>query len=455
VLYFLRLITTDQRQVNHLVLRVLGELDRRLRLLRGETMGLEQQLAAAQRQRDELRAAMDAGHTRLAALHDGLARLAERQDGLAALHISQRLTALEGAIAERDRWFEQVTERLAGLETGVAERDRWFADLGVRDDRIQQALADVRETSAYLRGQIADRDRRIDALLSEVGAHRVTSGDSPPQPHQPLSQVEAKGTVPLLPAHRVTSGDSPPQPHEPLSQMEATGTVPMLPDEVLDAWAFVEAFRGDEATVREMQRRYVHFCLERGPVLDVGCGRGEFLELLRDAGVPARGIDLSNEMVLRCREKELDVSKADAISYLAALPDGSLGGIFCAQVVEHLPTAATLAFIRLAYAKLHADGVLIIETLNPEALLVHYRWFWMDPTHVRLVHPETLKFLLVSSGFRDLVGLSTPDREAAPMLPPLVLAGPPAELLERFNAATAHVNRLLHGDPDYAIVARR
>ena len=405
VLYFLRLVTTDQRQFNHLVLRLFAALAERVRELRG----MEEVLARG-----------------LARLLDDPEQLAKLERTVAALseqqaELSRRQTDLQRAHDETAALH--VDQRIIALESGLAERDRWFGDLIGRDEAAQHALGELRETAAYLRGQITDRDRRIDALLAEVAAR-----------HGAARPVEAAGAPPAVAA-------------APAPALSA--------DQALDAWAFVEAFRGTEGALRELQRHYVRYFVGRGEVLDLGCGRGEFLELLRDAGIAARGVDLSNEMVLRCREKELDVQKAEALSFLAALPDGSLGGIFCAQVVEHLDAATVLALIQLAYAKLRPDGVLLIETLNPECLLVHYRWFWMDLTHVRLIHPETLKFLLVSHGFRDLEGLFTTDREPAPLLPPLQIAGADAAMLARFNAATAHLNTLLHGSPDYALVARR
>ena len=114
--------------------------------------------------------------------------------------------------------------------------------------------------------------------------------------------------------------------------------------------------RGSTAEVREKQREYVEDFRECAPVLDVGCGRGEFLQLLREAGIEARGIDADPDMVAFCVGEGLDVSQHDAISYLEGLPDGALGGIFCAHVLEHLPTSALIGLLELAHVKLRPAG---------------------------------------------------------------------------------------------------
>ena len=103
-----------------------------------------------------------------------------------------------------------------------------------------------------------------------------------------------------------------------------------------DYAGFEERFRGSEEEIKERQRIYVPYFEGRNDVLDIGCGRGEFLELMRESGIQARGVDLDLDMILLCRDKGLDVSVDDAFAYLGALPDDSLGGIFAAQVIEHL-----------------------------------------------------------------------------------------------------------------------
>ncbi len=150
---------------------------------------------------------------------------------------------------------------------------------------------------------------------------------------------------------------------------------------------FEEIFRGSEEFIRERQRVYVDVLDGRQPVLDVGCGRGEFLELLRAAGIPAKGIDIDRGMVDRCRAKGLDVEHADAVEYVAALPNESLGGIFAAQVIEHLQYEHLVSLFRLGREKLQPDAVMIAETVNPHSIQA-FKTFWLDPTHETLVFPE-------------------------------------------------------------------
>jgi O-antigen chain-terminating methyltransferase len=170
----------------------------------------------------------------------------------------------------------------------------------------------------------------------------------------------------------------------------------------IDWLQFAARFRGDEDYVRERQRFYLPHFAKCRQVLDIGCGRGEFLDLLKQEEVPARGIDLSAESVALCRSRGLDAEVADLFSYLAALPDEALDGIFCAQVVEHLPPARLPEMLRLAAAKLAPGGLLAVETPNPECLAILASHFYLDPTHQHPVPALLLAFYLEEFGFGEL-----------------------------------------------------
>ncbi len=161
---------------------------------------------------------------------------------------------------------------------------------------------------------------------------------------------------------------------------------------------FEEIFRGAEPFIRERQRIYLDVVGARGPVLDVGCGRGEFLELLREARIDSKGIDLDVGMVEHCREKGLDVEQANALDHLERLPDASLGAIFSAQVIEHLGYDDLLRYLALSAQKLQPNGVFVAETVNPHSIRA-YKMFWLDPTHQTPIFPEVAVALCRLSGY--------------------------------------------------------
>jgi O-antigen chain-terminating methyltransferase len=207
-----------------------------------------------------------------------------------------------------------------------------------------------------------------------------------------------------------------------------------------DYGRFAERFRGSEEYVKNGQRFYLPYFTGRRAVLDIGCGRGEFLELMREAGVPAHGIDLSPESVELCRQKGLQAEAADMFAYLADLPESSLDGIFSAQVVEHLPPERLPEMIRLAASRLQRDGVLAIETPNPECLAIFASHFYLDPTHTRPVPHPLLSFYMEEYGLGGIeVHRLSPAIESMP-----ALAGLPEDFREAF-----------FGGLDYAIVGRK
>ena len=163
--------------------------------------------------------------------------------------------------------------------------------------------------------------------------------------------------------------------------------------------AFEDIFRGSEDFIRDRQRRYLDLLGDREPVLDVGCGRGEFLDLMRERGVEYAGIDLDPDMVERCRRKgHENVAVADVNSYLKEQDDGSLGVIFCAQVIEHLPYEELLRFFELSEKKLGPGGLLIAETVNPHSAAA-LKAFWVDPSHQHPVFPEVTLALCKINNF--------------------------------------------------------
>ncbi|HEX5716425.1 MAG TPA: methyltransferase domain-containing protein [Thermoanaerobaculia bacterium] len=218
-------------------------------------------------------------------------------------------------------------------------------------------------------------------------------------------------------------------------------------------------YRGTEEEIQERISAYLPRLKKApGPVLDVGCGRGEALALLRDHGIPARGIDSSACMVALCRERGLEAEEGDAFAALTALPEGSLGGVVSFHVIEHLPAASLDRLVRLAYRALKPGGVLILETPNPLSMLVAARSFWLDPTHVRPVHPESLKLMYELAGFDPVERLDLRPYPDSERLPEIDLAQLPEEqrvLADRVNRLRDRLDELLFGYQDFGMVGKK
>jgi O-antigen chain-terminating methyltransferase len=222
-----------------------------------------------------------------------------------------------------------------------------------------------------------------------------------------------------------------------------------------DYFAFEARMRGTTEDIRERQRAYVDDFRDAAPVLDVGCGRGEFLSLLREADVAARGVETDPDMVAFARGAGLDVVEADAVAYLEELRDVSLGGVFAAQVLEHLPAAVLVRFLELAARKLRPGGLLVAETINPLSPL-SLRHYFSDLTHAQPLVPETLALLARQAGFGppEIRYLRHPPPEERLRAVEL----PHDDALEGARASLAHNVRLLNEHVfaalDYALVAR-
>jgi SAM-dependent methyltransferase len=230
----------------------------------------------------------------------------------------------------------------------------------------------------------------------------------------------------------------------------------------LDSYKYVgfeDQFRGSRDTIRARFESYLPLFEKATDVLDVGCGRGEFLDLLGSRGTTGRGIDLNHEMVEVCRARGLDVTEADAVGYLEALPDATLGGIFSAQVVEHLQPGYLLRFLELAFHKLRPGGRLVLETLNPACWVAFFESYIRDITHVWPLHPETLKYLVLASGFTSAsIEFRSPVPEqdrlqriaVNPDAPPNV-----NDLAEAFNGNVDKLNARIFTHLDYAVIGHK
>ncbi|MFB0565499.1 MAG: class I SAM-dependent methyltransferase [Candidatus Aminicenantaceae bacterium] len=221
--------------------------------------------------------------------------------------------------------------------------------------------------------------------------------------------------------------------------------------EPLQDWryaGFENRFRGYQEEVKKQQENYLPYFKKKGKVLDLGCGRGEFVELLEKNGIEAVGVDLNDQMIETCLEKGLNCQKGDILEKLAEWDDSSLAGIFSSQVIEHLPPSYLRRLVELAYFKLSPSSYIVLETINPTSVFSLVQIYFLDLSHQKPVHPQALKFLLESSGFDDVeIKYSSPPEEE--MLRNLPGADETSSIL---NQNIDSLNKLLYAPSNYAAV---
>ena len=218
-------------------------------------------------------------------------------------------------------------------------------------------------------------------------------------------------------------------------------------------------FRGSEEEIERRLAIYVpEFSGARGPVLEIGSGRGELQNLFRKAGIKSYGIELDQAMIERSRADGFDVRFEDGIRHLESLPEKSLGGMIAVQVVEHLRYDSLRRLLELARSRVETGGIIITETIDTSSLVALSQNYFRDPTHTAPLHPETLRYLFELSGLEVLKVQKLSPFPAGFELSPI-----PAEAFHEHGQISAvnianeniqKLNRLLYGHQDYSVVAR-
>jgi SAM-dependent methyltransferase len=333
------------------------------------------------------------------------------------LHQVRRVVArLLGTQETFNSELVQLVNTLAPILSSLEQVERYREALAARERRMETAFDQLRAEQQEL--------RTVVAVLRQSN-HDLTR--------------ELSRAVPTDSAHSAHSAHSAQTSSEALSAKYV---------------GFEDQFRGAPEEIAARQREYVELFAGASDVLDIGCGRGEFLALLQARGIPARGIDVNDSMVEVCLQKGLEASKADALGYLRAQPAGSLGGLLAAQVVEHLDPAYLTNLLDAAYAALRPGAPIVLETINPACWFAFFESYVRDITHVRPLHPDTLKFLLQASGFGGVeirYQAPYPEHHKLQRVAPSALG----DAAEALNANVDKLNSLLFTYLDYAAIAKR
>lgn len=298
---------------------------------------------------------------------------------------------------------------------------------------LADELSDVRSRLREAEKKIEDVQRVLDTTRSEVERREADLRAAEERIVRWSAGLERRraiqdGRLAILESRGPAAPPGPPP-----------SAAPQLPPGVYAL--FEERFRGSPEEIAGKQAFYLPL-LDGipGPVLDAGCGRGEFLQLLRERGIPASGVESNPIAAAVCHAEGLDVEQGDALASISRRPDARLGAVVALQVVEHWTSETTFAFLREARRALAPGGVLLLETINADSLSA-LRAFFLDPSHVRPVPAAALAFLAESAGFVDA---------RVEYLAPL----PEADRLAEVSENETKLNRLLFGPQDYALIAR-
>jgi SAM-dependent methyltransferase len=340
-------------------------------------------------------------------------------------------------------------------------------------DHLNRNVRSQQELPGALGGTVAEVRRQLQALVRfesllvqylQTITIYVDSKDRAyggPELRERVALAEQRMLALKRDVERLPSGVAP-SGASPSGAAPSGGTSWMAATEAATYVGFEDRFRGSQSEIRRRVEDYLPLFASASGVVDIGCGRGELLDLLKRQGVTARGVDTNAAMVELCRARGLDVECEDAVGYLARQPDGSLGGLAAIQVVEHFEPAYLARFLETGYHKMRPGAPVVLETVNPACWMAFFETYIRDLTHQRPLHPETLKYLVQASGFQHVdVQFRQPVGEGDRLdrVPVSAESGSPessvAALAQAINAHADKLNARLFSSMDYAVIARR
>ena len=327
--------------------------------------------------------------------------------------ITDRLTKTDDRLAKTESNLVNLATRLEDIETGLKQQVTALeARLSVAERTTQFVEKSHTDRLRYLQTDLAQQKRLIALLLER---------------QKPQLNPEISATLE----------------NDPTSEDDIRS---LQERQQIDSFyrAFEDTFRGDRSLIRERLQVYIPFLRESDlsqsgdEILDLGSGRGEWLELLRDERYQAMGLDINQAMIQECRELGLAVVEGDALIYLKSLSDNTLGAVTGFHIVEHLPFESLIELMAEVYRVVRPNGLIIFETPNPRNVIVGSCTFYTDPTHKNPIPPEVLQFMINYSGFEKAKILLLNPSEDVPVLE---------------DSAMAHrFNELFYGSMDYAVI---
>jgi SAM-dependent methyltransferase len=392
----------------------------------------------------------------------------------AAVGLRGRLQAavwrVVGPFLQRQQEFNSaVVDHLnRNVQHHRATRERLVETIGVLHNHLAQLVAFQTRLILYLQQitlYVDSRDRDAAGIRLPLAAAISAVGDELHKRWEAIGILQQATMSMKRELERLSTGGPAEAGHDD-SRTDDDGRVRFQPDRPsvgasLEGFKYVgfeDRYRGSREAVREKLAQYVSLFDGASNVLDVGCGRGEFLELLRERGVSARGVDLNPDMVALCRTAGFEAIQSDALALLSALPDASLGGLFSSQLIEHLPPDYLVRFLETAFHKLKPGAKIALETINPACWAAFFSAYLRDITHAQPIHPETLSYLASASGFVNVnIRYSAPFSDAE-KLQPATDAGAGPELraaIDTYNGNVEKLNTLMFTYRDYAVIAER
>jgi O-antigen chain-terminating methyltransferase len=324
------------------------------------------------------------------------------------------------------------------------------------DDAVRRLATAVAVETATRQATLQEVKDRIDTLVNQLELANRMTAENVAALEQNLGALEEAHERLELPSRlarleRLARGAQPagsaPAPAAASTASEAPQPLPSF-----DYMTFENRFR-PEKTVLERHGRYLEALRNFHRVVEIGCGRGELLELLRDEDISAYGVEIDPDFVAVCEEKGLEVVQGEGVSHLEALDEGAVDGVVASHVIEHLTSDQLWRLVTASAEKLADGGILILETPNPESLLAGSINFHRDPTHVRPVHPDTLSFLCESAGFREVEILRLEPVPTEIRLPERSGDGDVSPE-DHLSNVVSQLNELIYGYQDYALIAR-